>query len=571
MHKGRVNILIFLSFSLLLLLFPSMKVQAVFQSDENEQVFLEWYEEHKNINFSTYRLQGDLHLSSGSEEQPIMLDGSGVLDLECNGFSIYIESNVVINHPKLYITTNRKAEGPLLILKSKDSQTNAKLSLQQGGIYGEQIGLQIISGELKAPLVEKQFNIVAGSDGLPAIDNQTANITLYNLDVSSSGSGKIIAIQAKQDISLENCNIQMDIEDNASKGFGVYAGGKVQLKNTSINVQGMKAQSVQSDLGVKQISIDEQSSVKPEIELNTNNISKYQMVNLSSPTYLNVPLAITMDQLDLPSTIACGLENLLDPTQPIKTMDISVAWDTTELAACLNTLGECTILGSLSQSQLDQEGIAKQASLQPRIRILVVPANAMNKIQIASIRPDAPTPFLEVYLLDPHGASQFQLQYSNDGNTWETGYCVREDQSRVTNLLECNDPVNGYLLTNIYFTKLEEGGMVRTVVNGGAFAGSSERVLLDMENLFTKPGEDGGGGNRGGSGQWEGERSEANAQEEDEDDIPSLSRPSNIASEEVIREAGTKSSSPLPYILIMIISYGCYLLHRCMLKYFTNK
>ena len=64
---------------------------------EDEDTFLEWYEEHKDGEAPiTKQLSGDLFISDEKEEAAV-LDGTRPITIDCNGHGIIVQREMVID------------------------------------------------------------------------------------------------------------------------------------------------------------------------------------------------------------------------------------------------------------------------------------------------------------------------------------------------------------------------------------------------------------------------------------------------------------------------------------------
>lgn len=562
MKKGIQYLLTFLILCSLWLPYMTVKAQS-YNIDEATKSFLAWYETNKDKPRATYTLQQDIYLKSGTKEQPIRFDGNGSIDIDCGMYSIYVESDVIIDNENLYILGDWRSLVSTVIVRNLDNQKQANLYLQKGGIYSSQSGIDIRSGQLHSPQGTNRFQIVAGTDDTPALRVSTPSIYLQNLDITASGNKQVIGVLAQQDIQLHNCKIEAQSMNN-NNVIAVQAGNNLTVQNSQITAQGTQAQSLVSSSGNSHILVDEQTALIPKLPLPPQVEPRYRMTQMSDIATIVVPLG--MQNISLPSYIQSLLTSYSDPSQQV-TRAMQVDWNYEQVRTCIQSYGECVITGEFSQAQLQAERIYVQDSLQPKVTVKVVPITAMNKILIAQIEPST-NPLIEIQILRPYNANELRIEYSDDGKVWESGTCKNSlDQSDTTNVLLCANDASPYILTSLSYTSLAYDGQIRAVIVGGPFHGIGETAILDPENLFIRPGEDGSGGNRGGSGQWVGDR---NHGDDEEPTTTDLQNQNNPASEDVIKTAGS-SSLYVDKNILLIPSICCIYFALCGRKHLNRR
>ena len=161
-QSGKVHIWAGIVILLAVLLFRTMDCFAAVWPPvkEDEKEFLRWYEEHKNED-ARYVLSGDLWLTLGTEEQPIILDGSGHIQIECGPYAVVAASPVVLDNENLRIT---ETGGIALVVNSGQAVSlyNGKISAADGtGI--------LLSGEIRTDPQRGDFHIEATGESCTGV------------------------------------------------------------------------------------------------------------------------------------------------------------------------------------------------------------------------------------------------------------------------------------------------------------------------------------------------------------------------------------------------------------------
>lgn len=495
------TVLIILSISTLLI--PS-KAQAASETKNSLQRFLDWYAEHKNSG-GEYFLDENLVLSTGTLNTPILLDGTGGIELYCNDYSLIVQSNVVIDNKNLFISSKNN-KNPAVILKDNGVLSNARLTLKNGTIIARStVGLYISSGELICPQGKDRFTISSWGESPTGLTVIPPNILLSNLDIWAFGSGEITGINAGLQLQLQNCMISAEAEiPNSGIVTGVKANRYIRLSNTSVIAQGDNSMSVVCTAGTAQIEADKDCTIVPLFALPPESNAICRVTKVLNPAPVNVPIGISPNLIKLPEALECQIVNSSGSLDLVQTTTIRVNWDTDNLAARLQKEGELVVRGTFSTEQLEEEHTYMPASFNPVFTIRVIPTTAMNKILFSEIEPNHSPPFVNIYMQRPYGADSLYLEYSGDGVNWERGYCIRSsDSTKEYNILLYDPLQSTALMVPIYLSEVGYNGQIRAVVSGGTFSGTWGPVLLNPDNLFTPPGQDGGGGDRGGSGMKE--------------------------------------------------------------------
>lgn len=525
--KAKSFIHMFFSLLLCLSVLFSNQNNTVYAQDkiQDSTIFLDWYEANKDNDFAEFELQGDLYLDQGTKEQPIVFDGTGKnISIQCNGFSVYIRSHVIIDHKSLFFLTNWQKASPILIVSNQDIQQRALLTLKNGGASGNQIALQVLSGELECPSGEDRF-ILNGSR--TSVDLQTTDSTLRNLDILAESEDSIIAVKAKENVTIYNSTIiarKFDQTQPANDVLAVEAGNALHIENSQITAVGQGAKSVLSKAGHEVVQIDKSSTLDPIFESEISSQNQFDVIAMKQPEAINVPLGTSPTQLILPASISYTIKSINEQDQATRVVDIPVTWDIQTLNTSLQNYGEYTIQGNVSQTYLDEHLIHMAASYQPKFTLQVVPSTLMDYIRYTDAENEESGSSMRLLLYHPYLATTWNVQYSEDGKEWTNAYCIQgEAQQKEENFLNCINKQENKSVITAYFPVLYQGSYLRSVVNGGVFDGTWQPISLNDESLFTPPGEDGGGGNRGGGGQQITQRDVNQEDENQEEESPQQS------------------------------------------------
>lgn len=96
---------------------------------QKEETFLEWYAEHKDTG-GEFTLGGMMRLTSGTKHNPIILDGTGKIKINCGRNEILVACPVVIDNPQLEFVGNGAS---VFVVNSQEADLrliNGSLSLQ---------------------------------------------------------------------------------------------------------------------------------------------------------------------------------------------------------------------------------------------------------------------------------------------------------------------------------------------------------------------------------------------------------------------------------------------------------
>ena len=448
---------------------------------EDEEQFLQWYEENKNIDGAVYQLSGDLKLTMGSEEAPIVWDGLGDVTIECGSHLILVDSSLVLNNPNLKITGTYFT---VLMLR------HGLLTLEQGKIeYGGSDGavIQVQGGMLAGPSQRGQFTLCTSPDARE-VTGIVYGILPYkelaNLDIVLEGSGKTVGISTYGPLALENCSIQVTggtaaygiCQDHEKKELFIRG---CQI-TASVSDPSGEIYSVYSASGMTEC---ENSVLVPKL---AGDITyKILAAKTGMPVYVEPGTASSDWQM--PETLEMYVQETGAEEETV--LSIPVSWNIPDSG--LAEPGYDIVKGSFDTQTL-QNTFLNPDEIVPAITVLCTPPEKM--FLIASEVTKEGTKLLIPY---PYGAEKLKVEYSGDGENFLT-YLPKRPNMLVPG---STIPENGLFLFSIPLRGAEQGLYVRFVVEGDStFSGTSAAWKVGPGASLGIPDDAGDeqGGDRGG-------------------------------------------------------------------------
>ncbi|MBU9745044.1 hypothetical protein KTH81_14550 [Lachnospiraceae bacterium ASD3451] len=484
-QSGKVHIWAGIVILLAVLLFRTMDCFAAVWPPvkEDEKEFLRWYEEHKNED-ARYVLSGDLWLTLGTEEQPIILDGSGHIQIECGPYAVVAASPVVLDNENLRIT---ETGGIALVVNSGQAVSlyNGKISAADGtGI--------LLSGEIRTDPQRGDFHIEATGESCTGVYySGGGSAELSGLYIRSSGTGQIRGVYSFMgDISLADCDIAVSSTGDA---YGIYGSGAVSASNCIIEAAaGESGHAVSVYSQMDQMTIIN-CSLTPPVE---GAVTVYQMINNTIPKPLTVQAGTELTQEMLPDTVLTLLER--KGTKERIEVELPVQWEASR--ADTDAFGVTQITGVYLPPYLPYT-VLNPENVTPRMA--VISKNEEKGMFPVSYQVDDKEDgtygilFLTPY---PYGASSLEMEYSQDKENWSLYRLSHSD----SDLLKGSVPTELGLFSFYMEIPCEQNELyVRFLTGpGSSYEELGDLWLLDLTSTQTIPPVWSGSseGDRGGAG-----------------------------------------------------------------------
>lgn len=451
---------------------------------EDEQEFLKWYEEHKNED-ARYVLSGDLQLTLGTEDQPILLDGTGHIDIVCGRYAIVAASPLVLDNENLLIT---ETGGIALVVNSGGTVAlyNGKISVSSGA------GIMLSSGEIRTDPQKGEFQIEATGEsctGVYCSGGETAELS--GLNIRSSGTGQVRGVFSFMgDISLSDCDITVSSTGDA---YGIYGNREVSVSNCTIEAiagEGGNAVSVYSQLDQMTII---NSSLTPPVE---GAMTVYQMINNDNPKPVTVQVGTELTQEMLPDTVLTLLE--LKGTKELIDVALPVRWEVSQ--ADTDAFGVTQITGTYLLQNLPYT-VHNPENVTPRMAVISKnEEKGMFPVSYQVNDKDTGRYGILFLMPYPYGADTLEMEYSLDKENWSL-YRLSDSSS---NLLNGGVPTELGLLSFYIEIPCEQDELyVRFLTGpGSSYEELGDMWLLDLTSTQTIPPVWSGSseGDRGGAG-----------------------------------------------------------------------
>ena len=516
---------------------------------ENEADFLKWYEDHKDSG-GEFTLKGALRLSSGTAGEPIVFDGEGEIRIRCAGFSIDVISPVVFDNPNLTIVNNQgfstvvvcDRDALLLLFQGNIVNTGGGIGVEfmegsvitkrepgknpDGNAGGQDVESEYASSSNASPSNADSYNATS-SDTAPVkkSDSDTEGLDTFSIivtadeeaddeacgikfwgegDITLSGLSIEVSGADSYGIQSQSAGITVEMSRIISEGrgiaYGVWSDRDVSASSSVIMAKGAVGAALHSRSG--QAYINDCSVIQPESDLK----SKYLMSG--QPERL-VPLAIKvsskLEELEFPESVEVILKAPGDGgwiTEEIQVKE----WNLGDFV--LDKAGKVTVEGVLDEASLALAE-ASNPSGRPVKQDVVKLGNTGTYISDLEYKPDGGEAALgtNVFLWCPYpyGADALYAEYSRDGEVWTTVEYEDGESNWMEDYFSSPNESHQFLMT--FLVPYREGKFqlrLRTV-GGGAYEGTGNPVILNMDNgevtgLYD-PGsaDDGSGGDRGGT------------------------------------------------------------------------
>ncbi len=470
---------------------------------EDEEAFLQWYEENKNNDGAVYQLSGDLKLTKGSEESPLMWDGQGKVTIDCGNHLILAESSLVINNPNLKITGS---EYCVIMVR------NETLTLEQGKIeYAgtEGLILQVQGGKLAGPSRRGQFTLCNSEnarDVTGIVYGVIQDGVLSNLDIVLEGLDKAVGINSSGMLTVENCGIRV------TAGITAY-GIKQNFDTMELVVRDSEVTAAVSEPTGEAYSAYaesgkiycENSVLMPKLEEDTT----YKILAAKAKTPVYVEAGDSSADWQLPAELDMYVKETGSDQET--ELSIPVIWEVQD--SVLDEPGYCIIKGSFDTQRLSYT-VTNPDGVVPEVTVICLPPEKM--FLIASEIEDTKTKLLLPY---PYGAKFLKIEYSTDGRNFLTYLPNRP------NMIIEGEPVpeNGLFLFSVSLPEAQKGLYIRFVTVGESMFSGTSAVWKVGDGASTGIPDDAGeeqGGDRGGQ-DAEPDLPDAN----DPDTVPDIERP----------------------------------------------
>ena len=450
---------------------------------EDEQEFLKWYEEHKNED-ARYVLSGDLQLTLGTGEQPILLDGTGHINIECGPYAIVAASPLVLDNENLLIT---ETGGIALVVNSGETVAlyNGKISVSSGA------GI-MLSGEIRTDPQKGEFYIEATGDSCTGIyysGGETAELS--GLNIRSSGTGQVRGVYSFMgDLSLTDCDISVSSTGDA---YGIYGNRAVSVGNCTIEAaadEGGKAVSVYSHMDQMTII---NSSLTPPVE---GAMTVYQIINNDNPKPETVQVGTELTQEMLPDSVLTLIE--LKGTKELIDVDLPVRWEVSQ--SDTDAFGVTQITGTYLLQNLPYT-VLNPENITPRMAVISKnEEKGMFPVSYQVYDKDSGIYGILFLMPYPYGADTLEMEYSLDKEDWSL-YRLSHSGS---DLLNGSVPTELGLLSFYMEIPCEKDELyVRFLTGpGSSYEELGDKWLLDLTSTQTIPPVWSGSseGDRGGAG-----------------------------------------------------------------------
>lgn len=395
--------------AMVFVLFQSVSCPAwIPPKTEDEEKFLEWYQNHKNDENAVYTLNGDLTLTKGTEENPVRFDGRGKVRINCGAHGIIANSKVIIDNPNLTLS----GESMFVLM---ENSADSHLILKQGTILDNSdyaCAVQVIRGTLQtSPDPSDRFRIrIKGQDISGIYNGADEPLALGQLDITAEGTDRVDGIKnnINQRVSLTDCNIKVSGDQEA---WGISNQGKTEVNRCRISafVSDPLGTAVSAS-GTEVFSRD--SKLIPEITGTEYTI--YSIYDIDSFFPAVGRTGADFKKL-LPENASVYMENVQTKEQSI--ISVPVTWDLSKLEPSKE--GITILYGRLLTNDLFGVYI-NSSGVRPKTAVITLPPEGMflNSYKILDKTKERIKGMLELPF--PDGADSMILQYSEDRKNWKT-------------------------------------------------------------------------------------------------------------------------------------------------------
>lgn len=459
---------------------------------EDEDTFLEWYEEHKDGEAPiTKQLSGDLFISDEKEEAAV-LDGTRHITIDCNGHGIIVQREMVIDNPNLIIQGNTR-NGFLMMVN-----TGGILKLEQGllRLTGEEgVVLQVLSPNgVSGPSRGGVFTIEGEGTDIQGITwTQGVPIEVSNLNIKVSGSvaAKWLVSMNLRELTVNHCQIQAI---GGSESYGIYCRdsvnddvGRIILHDSFVLAVGLDASARTYSVYHPKGEIRyENSSLEPPVD--TGRIYTALELGELEPVYTET--GVMPGEWSLPDTVGVYVEETGVEGERIER--IPVTWAIPDSA--FTNPGYCIVKGTFQDGRLDGK-LENPNRIVPEVTVLCLPPEKMFLIAY-EVDQDFVRNGVSLVVPYPAGAERMRIEYSADGERFE-----RYEGEGGDILAGIVKPRNHLLYFHIVVPLEAPVYYLRVVVDGDSmFAGTSPVWKIDTGSSEEVPPDvdDDGGGDRGG-------------------------------------------------------------------------
>lgn len=371
---------------------------------EDEETFLNWYEENKNTDGAVYQLSGDLSLTKGSDEVPFSLDGQGDIRIECGSNAILIDGNVAIDNPGLKI----RGEAYFVIMV----RGRSILGLRQGTVeFNGQEGcaIQVMNGELTTSGEEEQFRITGQGRDVTGIQyDMTGKRELTHLDVFVEGSEKAVGIGTGllSELAIGESHVEVT---GGNQAYGILGKDTTDflIRNSSVSAHAQdETAHVYSAYTANGGIQCENAVMEPKVE-NAGQIEG-MITEMAARTPVYVEPGVEPGEWQLPGEINTYVQ--VNGSAKETTAAIPVEWDRPE--APMEPGSYLSVKGRFRLENLEG-AILNPNGVKPEITVLCLPPEKM--FLVGYERTDKGILLMVPY---PYGADSLMLEYSTDGENF---------------------------------------------------------------------------------------------------------------------------------------------------------
>lgn len=502
---------------------------------QNEDEFLQWYEEHKDIG-GEFTMSQRLTLKSGTADEPIILDGSGKIKINCGrSGTILIASPVIMNNPNLEIISEASSgivmnseDGDLRLISgslevcgdmgifcmagelhcgypsaaafsvSSPSEATPSMSARKSMRTEDGAGFRIVVNENQPEIQEGQ--IIAGiAYEAQLSENKVRNLDLSNLYIEVSGRLSFGVYNHVGDVTADRCEITVS---GSQMAYGIQAKGKISLSYSGVTADGPAGSSLVSDSG--DIYYDENDSFAygPEYE----NELPYIVTGLTEPLKsIAVRVHSDAEAIPFPEKAEVILKNTRTSAEKMRRIAVE-EWDTSMVS--LDQTGIYYAGGKLSDESLLRASASNALDITAAQRVNVLDETGTfidDILYYKEMQRDEGKTQFTVYCPRPEGAKALYVEYNRDGENWllyewKTG---ENNWLENRNVMQAYEPYDRLMLdVTVPYDNGTVGVRLRTV--GGIYEGiglpstvnMNDGTVSDVWNQDSV--DDGSGGDRGG-------------------------------------------------------------------------
>lgn len=503
---------------------------------QNEAEFLQWYEAHKEMG-GEFTLSRMMTLKSGTADEPIILDGTGKIKINCGrGGDILIASPVIINNPNLEIVSEASSgivmsseEGDLRLINgslevygdtgifclagklhcgypsaaafSASSPSEATPSVPTGRSRDtdtEEAGFCIVVRENQQGLPEGQIIAGIAYEARPA-ENEVRDLNLSSLYIEVSGRLSCGIYNRAGAVTADRCEITVS---GSQMAYGIQAKGRISLSDSSVTAEGPAGSSLVSDSGMVDYDEDDSFAYGPEYE----NELPYVVTGLTEPLKsIAVRIHSDAEAVPFPEKVEMNLKNVR--TSAGKTRRIAVEdWDTSLVS--FDQTGIYYAEGSLSEESLLKASASNALDITAAQRVNVLDETGTfidDILYDKGVQAEAGKTHFTVYCPRPEGAKALYVEYNRDGENWLL-YEWRAGESswlENRNVMQAYEPYDRLMLDiTVPYDNGAVGVRLRTA--GGVYEGIGRASTVNMNDgtvsdVWNEDSvDDGSGGDRGG-------------------------------------------------------------------------